>query len=137
MIVTIIIVAVILFVRLTVLKPPVHTATSIESIEANNLLNAMLKTTVCEMSIQEAIQQCGQKVSICNQEPCSYTSNKVKEILQASLDEKTDYSFTALAGNDPVIKIENCKTGVSASPFSIPARGVVYTISFKLCEKNL
>lgn len=136
-IVTIIIIAVVLFIRLSVLKPTSHSSTSIESIEANNMLNALLKTSVCDISIQEAIQQCSQKINICDQEPCAYTVEKIKEILQASLDEKTDYSFIALADSNPIIKIESCKTGISASPFSLPSRGTVYTINFKLCGKNL
>ena len=136
-IVTIIIIAVVLFVRLAILKPASHSPTSVESIEANNMLNALLKTTVCDISIQEAIQQCSQKINICDQEPRAYTVGKIKEILQVSLDEKTDYSFIALSDNSPLIKIENCETGISASPFSLPSRGAVYTINFKLCGKNM
>lgn len=135
-IVTIVVVAVILFVRFSLLDQQPHTSTSIESVEANNLLNALLKTTICEISVQDAIQECNQKIPLCNQEPCSYTSDKIKEILGASIDEKTDYSFEALADNDPLIKVDNCRTGISAAPFSIPSRGVVYTINLKLCEKN-
>lgn len=136
--VVIIIVAVGLFIRLSVLKPVSHSATSVDSIEANNLLNALLKTTICvneKKSVVDAIKQCKIKQDICGEEPCQYSVNKIKEIMGAVLEEKENYDLLVLADQDAIINIKNCKTGVAASPVYFFDANFHYTIKLKLCTK--
>ncbi|QQG38464.1 MAG: hypothetical protein HYS32_02545 [Candidatus Woesearchaeota archaeon] len=136
-IVLIILLAAIFFVRFALLSHSSSKTSSIESIEANNLLNALLRTTICEdLSVEDAIKECKQRSNICNEEACKHTKTKIEEIMEASLDEKTTYSIDIDADEVPLINIENCKTGITASPFSIPSRGITYSISMKLCAKK-
>ena len=134
--VVIIIVAAGLFIRFSVLKPVSHSAASVDSIEANNLLNAVLKTTVCvneKKSVVDAIKQCKTKQDICGEEPCQYSANKIKEIMGAALEEKEKYDLLVLADQDAIINIKNCKTGVAASPVYFFDDNFHYTIKLRLC----
>ena len=136
-IVIIILLALVFFIKFSLSAPSSSQASAVESIEANNLLNALLKTTICEdISVEEGMKECKQKSNICNQEACKFTKEKIQEIMQASLDEKTTYSLKIQADESSLIEIENCKIGIAASPFSIPSRGVTYSISLKLCPKK-
>lgn len=138
-IVLLIVMGIIFFLKFSIQnkQSPLEKST-IESIEANNLLNALLKATVCDkekISVEQAIEQCKQNIEICDQSPCKFTKTKIEEIFKSSLDEKTTYTIEILADNKQLIVIENCKSGIASSPYSIPSKGITYTINMKLCSK--
>jgi len=135
-IVILILVGVLMFVRFVVLAPQSSQKTTIESLEANNLLSALLKTTICEISVLDAIKECQQATTICNQNACTYTEDKIQEIMEASLDVKTDYKIEVLTNNNPLFNLGSCERGINSAPYSIPSQGVTYTIKLKLCDKN-
>ena len=136
-IVILVFVGILMFVRFVVLAPETSQKT-IESLEANNLLSALLKTTTScnSLSVLDAIKECQQKTTICNQDACIYTKDKIQDIMQASLDVKTDYKLEVLTNNNPLFAMGDCEKGIASAPYSIPSKGITYTIKLKLCEKN-
>lgn len=135
-IVILIIVGGLFFVRLYIMKPSSQSK-DIESTTVNNLLSALLKTTICENNdVFEGIKSCYEKTLVCNQEACKFTQDKVKEILNLTLTQY-DYKLEIKADNEIIsgFSLGSCKTGIAAAPYSIPSKGVSYDISFKICKK--
>lgn len=136
-IVIFLIVAGLFFVKLYLLKPEAESK-GVESTMANNLLNALLKTTICEdQNVFDGIKSCYEKSIICNKDACGFTQNKIEEILNLTLIPPWEYKLEIKANNKIIedFDLGVCRTGIAAAPYSLPSRGVSYDISFKVCKK--
>lgn len=115
----VIIVLLILFIAIFALsfylssqKPATTTFKALE-IKANNLRNALLKTTLCSTTtIKDEIESCYFGESICFDD-CNIIKQKIKELIDYSIEE--NYNFT-IKNNEIFFEISNgsCEEKVSA-----------------------
>ena len=107
-----------------------------ESIEANNMRNALLKTTICDVSVEDAVAECYNKGVLCRIDACEYTKNKIQEILDLSLPANKDFNLIVKADGDLLFELGKCsRKGVTASQAPIIKKGVLYDIDYKMCNK--
>lgn len=109
-----------------------------DSNEVNNMRNALLKTTICEISVKDAIEECYNRGVLCGENACEYTKEKIQEILDASLFERDDFKLVVKVDNNLLFELGGCgREGVSASKAPIIKKGVFYDIDYKMCDRKL
>lgn len=101
---------------------------------ANNLLNALLKTTICEKSLSDTIVDCYNGINYCDSENCkTYIISELGFIINELDIKEEDYKFVVSISDDDFIKVGKCdekKQDISlASPY-------VKNINFKLLKAN-
>lgn len=82
-------------------------------IKANNLRNAILKTTLCQSyTIKDEIEACSYNYNLCLND-CDTLKNKIKELIEFSIEE--NYNFT-ISSEDYFLEINKgtCLSKITA-----------------------
>jgi len=102
---------------------------------ANNLLNALLKTTMCEESLSSILIKCYNNLDPCGAENCKeHISSEIRSIISKLDMKKEDYKFVVSISDDNFIDLGKCNEKKEdvflASPY-------VKYVNFKLLKANL
>ncbi len=95
------------------------------SLEANNMLNALIKANIEDKRFIELVDECYRS------EDCEGLEVKIMDILKDGLQGKR-YEFIVEAENSNFIDMGDCDFGISAS-FPFTKGGIYYEASLKIC----
>ena len=107
----------------------------LQSIQANNLVNAIVKIKICEnKSVGEAIVLCDTNKQICGENACDFVKNEIERIIQSFSNE--NYFFFVKRGENEVFSFGNCDYGVSSVPYRLDVDSTSYDVVLRLCDKD-
>jgi len=95
------------------------------STKANNLVNAVLKASVCDRDMEEAITACCENMDFCEQDACTFVEKEVGKMLK-SLGEETKFEVKSC------FSVGSCNYGISSSTFLVNNG---YEASVIICKK--
>ena len=127
-IVILIVVGGLFYVGFVLMNPQDAPKSNIESIQARNLMNAVMNVEVCENSVKQAVVLCNNgDVNI-----CGCIEDEIPLIVGDLLNQ--DYSFIVEKGDEiEVIKVGSCETGINSPSYLFSDAGIEYNAYFKLC----
>ena len=100
------------------------------NVQTTNLLRAVMKASLSDKSVSDAIVDC-----YFNSAQCSSIGNEIKKILDKSVGEGRSYSFTASADNRQLISLGTCQgLGIIAS-YQISKAGTFVESKLKVCDR--
>lgn len=103
------------------------------SIKANNVLNAALKTSICQSTVEQGLINCCRKDPFCGKDACSYISKELQKLFDASLEEP--YLFHISQNEQDCLHIGKCTEGVSSSSYILGQPSEQYKVGILLCKK--
>lgn len=131
-IVILIIFAALLFVRFGLTKPP-NEQSSIQTAQSYNLINAITNIQICDnQSIRQAIHKCNTNEPLCNQEACSYTTQRINQIIQASTSKSM--AFYAYNEQTELLNTGDCTYGTASPPYFFKEENQEYETFIKVCK---
>ncbi|MAG50336.1 hypothetical protein CL621_01685 [archaeon] len=110
-----------------------------QDVIANNLLNALLKTTMCEKSLSDVMVDCYNGLNSCDSENCkTYIVSEIKFIINKLDIKEEDYKFIVSISDDDFIKIGKCdekKQDISlAAPYVKNINSKLFKADIYLCN---
>ena len=100
------------------------------NIEVNNLLRALVKLKIENMTMSDVLYDCYRDTG------CDYLRNNIEDVLESVLKLDEDYRFTLLADDVEVIGFGNCNKGLLGS-FPFVKHEVYLETRLTLCRKQL
>ena len=100
------------------------------SIKANNLVNAIRLTSVCDgEKMEDAIKICCSGGDFCGQRNCDFIVGEIEKILDDSVEEDAVFEVK------DCFSVGDCDFGIASSTFVINSGGERYEMLAKVCKK--
>lgn len=100
------------------------------SLEANNILKAVLRLKTSEINVLELIDRC-----YFSRENCENTKDKLQEILGFVLKKEENYNFLLRGEGEELFRIDNkCIIGVNAQ-HQFSKDNIFYEAEMRICRK--
>ena len=106
-------------------------SSSVFSIKANNLANAIKFASVCNGDLSDAVIACCNQKIFCNQNACEFSNNEIKKIIDKSIEEEV--YFEAKSQDSLCFSINKECTGISSTQNLIRNQDGESKISLKIC----
>jgi flagellin-like protein len=105
-----------------------------DSIDSNNLINAILNVKVCEntIKIKDGIVACANNEVICDQDACGLVEEGINTIFETIGDKKR--SFVVLEGEKVFLELGECEYGVASGKYPIRGDYSSYDVQLRVCE---
>lgn len=132
-IVILIVVGVFFYVSFVLNKPSEIPKTNVESIQARNLMNAVMNIQICEnVTMKEAVVLCDRNELLCNEDSCRYIEENINNIVGDLI--KKQYAFVVERNGEKMdITVGECDFGVNSPSYLFSESGIEYQAYFKLC----
>lgn len=105
---------------------------SVKSVQANNLVNAIKMVTMCNQNIGDAIIACCNNNDFCGGDACRLSIEEIKKIMDSSSEEII--YFEAKDNDDLCLSVNNDCNGVSSSINFIRNNDGEAQIQVKICS---
>ncbi len=99
------------------------------SIEANNLLKAVMKLKIGQVDVNEMIWNCYEEANA-----CSALERELERAFKSSLSERLDFGYILKANEAEILRFGECSFGMVGS-FIAVKEGVVFDSRLTLCDK--
>ena len=133
----VVIVLIIIFVALFFLRFYLSSSNldtkSVNSIKANNLINAIRLASVCNGNIGDAIISCCNNDDFCGQDACNFVNQEIGKIIKNSLDPKEQIFIEAKQNQEVCLVINNDCEGISSTANFIRNSEGEAEIDLKFC----
>ena len=100
------------------------------NIEVNNLLRALVKLKIGNLTMVDALYNCYRNTE------CNIIENEIKNILTSILRPNEDYKFILLADDNEILAFGNCNKGLLGS-FPFVKHEAYLESKLILCRKQL
>ncbi len=115
--------------RFSITKVESNQDSTLNSIKANNLVNALVKASSCDSNLKETMKNCCENRDFCGQNACDFLEKEVKLIFDKTM---TSNYFIEIKNEDKsCFNFGNCAQGISSSPYFVDE----LEINVKICEK--
>jgi len=105
----------------------------LQSITANNLVNALIKIRICEnKSVGQAIALCDVNEQLCGENACDFVKKEVEGIISSVTDK--NYLFFVNKGENELFNVGNCSYGISSVPYRLDVDSTSYDVVLRLCN---
>ena len=122
----------VIFLGLMLLSPGEDDSQFLSS-KANNMVNAVVKASACQRTLEDAMISCCRGDLFCSVDACEYVEGAIRGIKE---DSGEDMEFNLLnrdEGDECVPSVGSCDFGVSSSGFLLRDESGVYDVRVKLC----
>lgn len=99
------------------------------SIEANNLLKAVMKLKIEGTDVNEMIWNCHEEA-----DKCRILERELDNAFKSSLSERLDFGYVLKANEGEILRFGGCSLGMVGS-FIAVREGVVFESRLTLCDK--
>ncbi len=99
------------------------------SVEAGNLLKAVMRYNVGDVVIVDLLQECFE-----DNDRCRMFERELQQALEASLQPQLTYQYTLVANNRELARIGACSKGMVGSFITIK-EGIILESKLVLCSK--
>ncbi len=99
------------------------------NVKAANLLQAMTLITLEGKQLKDHLVICKQTGD------CSILERELPKIIERSLQSNQDYLLVIMQGQDELLRLGNCTTGI-ASTFPVIRQGISFDMQLKICQKE-
>ena len=131
-IVILIVVGGLFYVGFVVMNPKDGAESNVESIQARNLMNAVMNIKLCDVTVKQAVVLCDSGGYVCDRNACDYIETEVPLIVGDLLDR--DYAFNVVKGGEiGVVSVGDCEYGINSPSYFFSEVGIEYEAYFKLC----
>lgn len=100
------------------------------STKANTMVNALVKATACERTLEDAMIACCEDQPFCGRDACEFVSSSVSRVIDES-GEAMGFSLTDGQGCELTVGV--CSYGISSSGFLLKTETGVYTAKVTMC----
>ena len=120
----------VIFLRFYLIKPDTSYASSRASLEAGNVLNALMQVHIQGIPFAEYTDQCYSDATA-----CQGLRLELNALLKEILKPGQKYGFTVVSGGSDVMHVASqnpCTTGI-VNTYSFIENGIFYDASLRLC----
>lgn len=109
-----------------------HKGELIGSIQAYNLMNAIMNIKICSnVSVRDGIVMCKNKEELCEKDACTYLNEEIDKIVKSAIYK--DYSLNVSSSGWVYELGEGCKFGVTSYAYIYTVKGETYRAVFRIC----
>ena len=105
------------------------------SIKANNLINSIKMTSICEKNMGDAIIACCNNQNFCEREACGLVKEEINRIINSSIEENFYFEAKNFEG-ELCFFIGSCSNGIASSINFLNSDSGNSEIQLKLCRKS-
>src|SRR3989344_4096935 len=105
----------IIALRFSITKVESNQDNTLNSIKANNLVNAIVKASSCNSNLKEAMKNCCENKDFCGQNACDFLEKEAKLIFDKSIS--SEYLLEIKNRDKSCFKFGNCEQGISSSTY--------------------
>ncbi len=129
MIVILLVVIGLIYLRFSLSKQPSGYSDVRSSIEANNLLKAVMKLTVNETSVPDLVEECYQTPS-----SCVHLGNELALAIASNIKPQEDFKLVIKADDKEILRQGTCEVGMAGSYITV-REGVIFESKLFICSK--
>ncbi|HLC56905.1 MAG TPA: hypothetical protein VJJ23_06720 [Candidatus Nanoarchaeia archaeon] len=115
--------------RFSITKVESNQDNTLNSIKANNLVNALVKASSCDSNLKEAMKNCCENSDFCGQNACDFLEKEAKSIFDKTIT--SNYLLEIKNEDKSCFNLGKCEQGISSSPYFVNE----LEIKLKICEK--